>query len=295
MFGYFDYDHPLFRPPSEARSLIFQVTIGCSQNTCRFCGMYKMKTFRVRRPEEIYAEIDCIPLGHRGLVQRVFLGDGDGLVCPQRDLVRVLDRLDETFPNLARVGAYASPHSLKGKTREELLELRQRKLTILYFGLESGDPQTLELAAKGYSPEEMFALCCKAQAAGMKLSVTAILGLAGKSRSREHALATASWINELSPRYFSLLTMFHRHNDNYFQLIDPLTNGEVIEEACLVVRNLHPQRTILRSNHVSNILNLAGSYPKDREKIIVQAEAGLKMASSDPDWFRQVPGYGEVF
>ncbi|HMB16425.1 MAG TPA: radical SAM protein [Pelovirga sp.] len=290
----FSYNEPLFRPPSEARSLIFQVTIGCSQNTCGFCGMYKMKRFSCRPLSDILAEIESIPAVYRPQIQRVFLGDGDGLVYPQDDLIRVLDGLAQTFPNLARVSAYASPNSLTTKTIADLAELRRKKLRILYFGLESGDPDTLLLADKGFTPEKMLVLCQKAQSADLKLSITAILGLAGRKRSAEHAQATAAWINALSPEYFSLLTMFRRHNDAYFTKIEPLSHGEVLEEALAVVRDLNPPGTILRSNHVSNSLNLAGRYPRDRERIIAQAEAALQQARKNPRWFSEVPDYEET-
>lgn len=293
MFYYFDYEEPVFRPPSEANSLILQATIGCSQNHCGFCGMYKMKRFRIRPVAELIAEMKAVPLHHREHIQRVFLADGDALVYPQEGLTAVLDALAETFPNLARVGIYASPNSLTTKSVEELRVLREKKLRILYFGLESGDAETLKLARKGFHPEEMLSLCRKAQEVGMKLSVTAILGLAGEERSREHAIATAEWVNLLSPEYFSLLTMFRRHNDTYFTSIRPLSNGGIIEEALTIVRRLEPKRTILRSNHVSNILNLEGSYPKDRERIIVQAESALAEARKHPGWSNAVPDYWE--
>jgi hypothetical protein len=146
---------------------------------------------------------------------------------------------------------------------------------------------------KGFDPAEMLALARKAQTAGLKLSVTAILGLAGRRRSAEHAAATAAWINALSPEYFSLLTMFRRHNDAYFHAIEPLSNGEVIAEALAIVQRLHPQKTILRSNHVSNALELSGSYPKDRQRIIAQAEEALAAARRLPQWFHAVPDYAE--
>ena len=168
-------------------------------------------------------------------------------------------------------------------------------MRILYFGLESGDAETLRLIRKGFEPEESLTLCRKAREAGMKVSVTAILGLAGRERSAEHAAATAGWVSALSPEYFSLLTMFRRHNDAYFKLIQPLSNGEVLEEALAVVRGLNPKRTILRSNHVSNILHLAGGYPKDRETIIQQAERALVEGRKHPEWFAQVSDYEEGY
>lgn len=292
---YFSYEEPVFRPPSEARSLILQITIGCSQNQCRFCGMYKMKQFRCRSFADISAEVEVIPIDHRMQYQRIFLADGDALVYPQEELLKILELLNRKFPRLTRIGMYASPRSITTKNIDELAQLRERKVRILYFGLESGDDLTLQLVNKGFSASEMFDLCRKVQAAGIKLSITAILGLAGRERSSEHALATAEWISRLSPEYFSLLTMFKRHNGDYFDLIQPLKNGEIIEEALFVVKNLYPQKMILRSNHVSNILNLAGSYPKDREKIISQAEVALAGAYRHPDWFNCVPDYGEAY
>ena len=293
MYDYFNYDYPLYRPPSEGRSQIFQITLGCSQNSCSFCGMYKTKSFKIRPVAEIRAEIDMIPAAHRTFVQRVFLADGDALVYPQAGLVDILDLLSESFPGLTRVGIYASPNSLRSKSVEELTLLREKKLRILYFGLESGDEETLSAVNKGFSPAEMLELCRKAQQAGMKLSVTAILGLAGQERSRQHARATARWITELSPAYFSLLTMFHRHNDDFLRSISMQTNGGILEEALEIVRHLAPRKTILRSNHVSNILNLAGSYPKDREQLIAQAERALLQAREHPAWFNEIPDYSE--
>ena len=295
MYNYFHYDEPLFRPPSEARSLIFQISLGCSQNHCNFCGMYKMKKFGVRAVEEILAEINSIPLAHRPYIQRVFLADGDALIYPQAGLLVILDVLARTYPRLNRVGAYASPKSLASKSGEELALLQAKKLRILYLGLESGDAETLRQVNKGYEPEQMLALCRKAQQAGMKLSITAILGLAGQARSSEHALATADWINALSPEYFSLLTMFKRHNDDWFRSLKPLTQGEVLEEAVLMLRRLEPRRTILRSNHVSNFLELAGSYPKDRQRLIDSAEAALAEARRRPSWFNTLSDYQEHY
>jgi len=293
--GHLRYDQPLFRPPSEAHSLIFQATIGCSQNHCAFCGMYKTKTFRVRPVAEIVDEIESVAPGQRSYVQRVFLADGDALVYPQRGLELILDALHATFPRLNRVGAYASPRSLTTKSVEELAVLQAKKLRILYFGLESGDPDTLKLVNKGYEPSEMLALCRKAQAADIKLSVTAILGIAGRARTAEHAAATAEWITALSPEYFSLLTMFRRHNDEYFRSITPLSYGEILQEALTMLRQLNPHKTILRSNHVSNFLNLAGSYPKDRERLIETAERAMTEARRNPAWYSEVPDYQEEY
>ena len=295
MMDHFNYDQPLFRPPSEAGSLIFQITIGCSHNSCAFCGMYKMKRFRIRSVDEVLAEINGIPLRYRAQVRRVFLADGDALVYPQQGLEIILAALAQSFPALTRVGAYAPPKSLETKSREELVVLRERKLRILYFGLESGDAETLGKVNKGYEPSEMLELCQKAQDAGIKLSVTAILGLAGRARSAEHAAATAAWVSALSPEYFSLLTMFLRHNDAFLASIEALSYGEILEEAHALLLGMRPQRTILRSNHVSNFLNLAGSYPKDRQRLIDTAAAALAEARRQPAWCAQIPAYSEEY
>ena len=289
------YVEPLFRPPSEARSLIFQITVGCSQNSCTFCGMYKGKRFRVRPVAEIVAEIARIPEIHRLRIDRVFLADGDALVYPFEGLVMILDALATTFPQLARVGSYASPASLAGKKSEELAVLREKRLRILYFGLESGDDETLALINKGFSADGMALHALKAREAGIKLSVTAILGLAGRTRSLLHARSSAEWVNRVNPEYFSLLTLFHRHNDAFVRSLDQCSRRELMLEAREIVTHLHPARTILRSNHVSNFLNLAGSYPKDRERLIADVEAALALAAGRPGFLDSVPEYAEEY
>lgn len=292
---YFDYDEPLFRPPSEAQSVIFQITLGCSQNHCTFCGMYKSKQFHIRPVAAIAAEIARIPVAHRAHVRRVFLADGDALVYPQAGLTEILDLLANNFPNLNRIGAYASPNSLTTKNVAELEVLRSKKLRILYFGLESGDDLTLAAIKKGFTAATMLDHCHTVRSAGIKLSVTAILGLAGAQRSSEHAAATAAWVTELSPEYFSLLTLFHRHNDDFIRSIQQLTRGGILEETLRIVQGLAPGKTILRSNHVSNFLNLAGSYPKDRARLITDVERAIAEARRRPQWYNTVPDYQESF
>ncbi|MDD2501697.1 MAG: radical SAM protein [Geobacter sp.] len=289
------YVEPVFRPPSEARSLIFQITVGCSQNQCKFCGMYKGKQFHLRRVEEILAEITEIPVLYRSGVERVFLADGDALVYPIDGLITILDALQKTFPKLNRIGSYASPNSLTSKTVEQLQLLREKKLRILYFGLESGDDETLQQINKGFDSNRMAELALLARQAGMKLSVTAILGLAGRSRSLEHARATAAWVNRVNPEYFSLLTLFHRHNEPFVRSLEQCNHRELLLEARELLCHLAPQRTILRSNHVSNFLNLAGSYPKDRERLIADLDQAMHRAEQLPGFMDQVPTYEEEY
>lgn len=289
------YVEPVFRPPSEARSLIFQITIGCSQNGCSFCGMYKGKRFRVRPVDEILTEIAEIPAHYRPRVERVFLADGDALVYPQEVLLTILDALATAFPTLNRVGSYASPNSLTTKGLDQLKALREKRLRILYFGLESGDDPTLVAVRKRFTAERMAELALTAREAGMKLSVTAILGLAGRERSLEHARATAAWVNRVNPEYFSLLTLFHRHNEEFVRRLQQCTHRQLMEEAREMLRHLNPARTILRSNHVSNFLNLAGSYPKDRQRLIDDLERAMAEAERYPGFLDAVPEYEEEY
>ena len=289
------YVEPVFRPPSEARSLIFQITVGCSQNNCTFCGMYKGKSFHVRPVQEILTEISEIPAPYRSRIDRVFLADGDALVYPYDDLCTILDALAAAFPGLTRVGSYASPNSLTTKSHAHLLTLRKKRLKILYFGLESGDDHTLQSINKGFDSERMAELALTARGAGMKLSVTAILGLAGAERSLEHARATAAWVNRVNPEYFSLLTLFHRHNDEFIRTLQQCTRRELLLEAREMLLNLQPARTILRSNHVSNFLNLSGSYPKDRERLIADLDAAMRHAALRPGFLDEIPAYQEEY
>lgn len=289
------YVEPLFRPPSEARSLIFQITVGCSQNHCSFCGMYKTKHFHIRPVQEILAEIDEIPVHYRPRIDRVFLADGDALVYPFDGLCTILDALAKAFPGLTRVASYASPSSLTTKNDEELKILRGKRLRILYFGLESGDDETLKSINKGFDSDRMAELALKARGAGIKLSVTAILGLAGKGRSLEHASGTAAWVNRVNPEYFSLLTMFLRHNDDFIRSLEQCTRRELMLEAREMLVHLHPARTILRSNHVSNFLNLTGSYPKDKDRLVEDVDLALRSAARRAGFLDEVPVYDEEY
>lgn len=289
------YVEPVFRPPSEARSLILQITIGCSQNHCTFCGMYKGKRFRIRPLDEMLGEISEIPHHYINRIERVFLADGDALVYPFDNLVAILEHLVETFPRLTRVGSYASPNSLTTKTPEQLRQLREKKLRILYFGLESGDDATLAHINKGFDSNRMAELAIMARNAGMKLSVTAILGLAGKKRSLEHARATAEWINRVNPEFFSLLTLFHRHNEEFVRSLEQCSHRELLMEAREMLQQLSPMKTILRSNHVSNFINLAGSYPKDRERLIADIDRAIMQGERIPGFMDSVPEYQEEY
>jgi len=257
--------------------------------------MYKGKQFRLKPLEEVLAEISSLPPEYRQSVTRVFLADGDALVYPFAGLISILDALADHFPRLARVGSYASPASLTTKDPEQLALLRQKRLRILYFGLESGDDATLARVNKGFSSAEMARQALKARDAGMKLSVTAILGLAGRGRSLIHAEKTAEWVNRVSPEYFSLLTLFHRHNEEFVRSLEQCSRRELMLEAREMVALMEQAVTILRSNHVSNFFNLEGTLPKDRLRLVADIDSALERAARHAGYLDSVPEYTEEY
>ena len=201
------YQGAVIRPPSEASSLIVQVTYGCSNNTCDFCGTYLDKPFGVRPFAEVVDDVIGLPASVRARVRRVFLADGDALALSPRKLHDILDLLHRAFPDLERVSSYANARNLLAKTVDELAGLRENGLDLLYLGLESGDDLTLADIHKGMTVAEQIDGCRLASAAGIKLSVTAILGLAGVARSREHGTATGKALSVIDPEYIGILTL----------------------------------------------------------------------------------------
>ena len=203
-----NYEGRIIRPPNEADSLILQVTVGCSHNRCTFCPAYIEKKFRIKSKEEIFSDIDDAALNTCGDVRRIFLCDGDPLIMKQDLLAEILDRLLLKFPKLLRVGIYANAKSILRKSGEELKGLRQKKLSIVYMGLESGDPQTLEFVKKGATIDNMVDAAARVRNAGMKLNVTVLLGLGGKKRSRVHAKETIKVLNRMEPNHICALTLW---------------------------------------------------------------------------------------
>lgn len=286
------YDEPVFRPPSEASSLILQATIGCSHNRCAFCYMYKTKRFRVKPWEDLEAEIDAAAVMWPD-TRRIFLADGDAFVLSTGRLERLLDHCRRTFPSLQRVTAYATPQNLFGKSVEEMRRLVSAGLSILYYGVETGDPELLERIDKGASPDEMAEGCLKAREAGFKLSVTVILGLGGRGGSRRHARATADLLGRIQPRYLSALTLMPGGFEGAFLSRMPpgyTPNGPIddIRELGELIDGLETDRCIFRSNHASNYLPLKGTLLKDKERLL--AEIGRALAEPDlylrGEWMR---------
>ncbi len=291
--GLLDYDMPLWRPPSEGRNLIVQATIGCSFNRCSFCSMYRSKQFRARPLDEVFADIERAARAWPE-ASRVFLADGDALVLPVEHLNRILDKLAESFPALARVSSYALPANLIKKSAAELESLVSRKLSLIYYGIESGSHDILKRITKGASPRAMIDGLTKAKSAGLKVSATVILGLGGRARWREHIDATAELASRAAPNYLSTLQLglepmvreeFFRKFGEPFEFQDDA--GILEEQARLIAQLDPPGPVIFRSNHASNALPLAGTLPKDRERLL-QALAAARAGRIPlrPDWAR---------
>lgn len=288
------YEGRLYRPPSEADSLILQATLGCSYNECAFCGMYRDKRFRVRPYEELAREIDWAAEHLGPAVRKVFLADGDALMAKASFLRRVLEHLALRFPSLARVSCYASPQSLQVRSVEELGELRALGLTLHYLGIESGHDAVLERLTKGVDATEMVRVARKAHAAGVQLSTMILLGAGGRALSREHALASARVVNAIQPRFVSTLVMTPvpdtpLHEDAQRGLVDELDPVELAAELRAFVGELELEATIFRSNHASNFLALAGRLPKDKPALLAALDRALAdpaHAPFRPEWAR---------
>ncbi len=287
------YEGSIYRPPSEAYSLIIQATIGCSHNRCTFCSMYKDKSFRIRPVVEILADIDEFK-GRAGSVERVFLADGNALAMKTDDLKRILLKIREVLSECRRVGIYASPRDILRKTDEELAELKQLGLGIAYMGLESGSDEILKNIKKGVTSDEMIQAGKKLKSSGIQLSITVISGLGGKVGWMEHALKSARVLNEIDPDYLGLLTLLvepgtemeKQVDTGSFKLMSPI---EVMKETRMLIENLKLSNCVFRSNHASNYFALAGTLPKDRQRLLHDIDDALKMEYDYKDeYFRRL-------
>ena len=274
------YEQPLFRPPSEAYSLILQATIGCSHNACSFCSMYKGKKFRVRSLAELEEDIRQAKERY-GYVEKVFLADGDALAMETEHLLAVLGMVREGFPQVQRISLYAGPKSILAKSEDELRSIREAGASLAYFGLESGDDEVLQAVKKGATSDEMAQAGKKIQQAGIDLSVTMILGLGGRARWREHALATAKIASEINPKFLAALTLMV---DKRTPLGKKVAKGEFVvptaEESLLelkvLIENLKVDNCLFRSNHASNYFAVGGTLPGDRKSMVAAIERALR-------------------
>ena len=285
------YFGSVYRPPSEARSLIVQVTYGCSHNTCAFCSMYKAKKFTLRPMEEILEDFRLARQAY-SKVGRIFLADGDALIRPAVDLERILEVIGELFPECERVTCYASPSSIHKRTPEELKRLRERNLTMVYRGLESGCDEVLKRMRKGHTAADIVAAGQKINAAGIDLSVTAISGLGGVELWREHAMDTAAALSAMKPAYIGLLTLmvepgtplYDWVEKGQFQLLD---SHQVLEETALLVAQLDCEGAVFRMNHASNYLTLKGTLNEDKQALLKRIHSAMSGRTDlRPEYFR---------
>ena len=270
------YDMPLYRPPSEGENLIVQATLGCSFNQCSFCAMYRSKHY-VERPLDAV----CADIRHAAAdwpdAHRVFLADGDALALPTEHLLAILRELAAALPRLTRVSCYATPGNIQRKSAGELALLREHKLNLLYFGIESGSDLILKKITKGATQRRMAEVLHKAHASGMKVSATVILGLGGDTHSDEHIDGTIALLNSAPVTYLSTLQLyldesiveeFHRKYGEPFEMPDDLA---ILKEQERLISGLNPPHPVIfRSNHASNALALAGNLPRDKEKLLRQ-------------------------
>ena len=286
------YDFPLWRPPSEGDNLIIQATLGCGFNGCTFCSMYKVKEYQERPLAMVFADIEQAARVWPQ-ASRVFLADGDAYGLPTEALLAICGKLQQCFPALTRVSAYATPFNLLKKSADEIQSLKAAKLSLVYVGIESGSDLILKKIAKGTSKVMAQGLAHAAEA-GLKVSATVITGLGGKTHWQEHVDATADLLNQVPVTYLSTLQLgleeevaprfFERFGEPFVWQDD----AGVLEELARLVERLDPPRPVIfRSNHASNALPLAGTLPKDRDKVLAQIELARSGGRGlRPEWLR---------
>ncbi|MFZ0242840.1 MAG: radical SAM protein [Desulfobacterales bacterium] len=263
------YEGNIIRPPSEANSILLQVTVGCSRNKCTFCGTYRGERFRIKSDDVIMGDI-AFAAQYCRQQRRVFLCDGDALIIPQRRLLAILTAIRQQLPWVTRVGTYANAKSLKMKSNAELEELNSHGLGIAYMGLETGDDVTLKNIDKGATAAEMIDMGRKARAAGLKLSVTVLLGIAGRDRSAIHARETGRVLSAIDPEYVGALSLMlipgtplcHDFDAGRFELLAPV---ETLQELRTMIEHTHLSRGLFHANHASNYLPIRARLPRDRE------------------------------
>lgn len=287
------YEETLYRPPSEAESLILQATIGCSYNRCTFCAMYRNKRFRVRPIDELRAEIAWAAKSLPP-VRKVFLADGDALVAKPAFLLQVLTELRASFPDLRRVSCYASPQALQIRSVDDMRALREAGLDLYYLGVESGDDRVLARLEKGVDAAEMIRVAAKATEAGVAISTMILLGAGGRAGSMDHARESARVISAIRPRFVSTLVMTPVEGTPLWDEaergnVDELDPLELTRELREFVAGLELTGSVFRSNHASNFLPLAGTLPKDKARILAELDGVLarpERARFVPDWMR---------
>jgi radical SAM superfamily enzyme YgiQ (UPF0313 family) len=275
-----DYQGIIIRPPSEANSIILQVTTGCSHNKCTFCGTYKGVRFRIKAESIVEKDIE-FAARYCKRQRRVFLSDGDPLIIPQARLLTLLNIIRQRLPWVTRIGMYGNAKSIRTKTLEDLIALHERGLGIIYMGLESGDDVTLKKVRKGVRVSTMVDMGRKVTEAGIKLSVTVLLGLAGPERSDVHAEATGQTLSAMDPNYVGALSLMLLPNtplgrdymEGRFKLMSPM---EMLTELRTIMTHTNLSAGLFHANHASNYLPIKARFPKDKERTIRLIDRALK-------------------
>ena len=315
------YEGMVYRPPSEARSLIIQITIGCRHNQCTFCSMYKDKVFRVRSrepitsglakqagneiehptgfvsnkqsfiEEEIYKDLEEMGLMYAHLPLRIFLADGDALTLDTKQLIEILGWIYQLFPLCQRVTIYGTAGDVLKKSVPELMTLKDAGLSMVYMGAESGSDEILRHIRKGLSAEQMVLAGEMLKEAGIDLSLTLISGLGGRKKLREHAFLSADLVSRIRPEYLGFLTLMLEGDTPMRREIESgemelLRPGEVMEEMKLFLDDVDSEGTVFRTTHASNYLTLRGNLNQDIRKMVLQIEQAMKQQSFRPESLR---------
>jgi radical SAM superfamily enzyme YgiQ (UPF0313 family) len=282
---------PVIRPPAEANSFLLQVTTGCSANHCSFCGAYLNKPFRIKNEKEIFLDIEQGREDYPD-AKKVFLMDGDALAMKNSQLLPILDRLNDSFCRLSRISSYANGYNITRRTEQELKQLVESKLNLIYIGLESGNQQILDKCDKKSSAQEMLEAVKKADNAGIKSSVIVLLGLGGKEFAAEHEQDTISVLNQMQPRFLSFLSLmlipgtrlYDEHRSGNFKQLDA---DELLRQTYNIVSGLELKKTIFRTNHASNYLPLEGRFPQDKQYLMDTLQKAIAgKVSLRPEFFR---------
>ncbi len=274
------YEGMMIRPPSEANSILLQVTLGCSHNKCTFCGTFREKRFNIKKDDIIFEDIEFAKT-HCLRQNRLFICDGDAMIIPQKRLVKILKRIKERLPWVERVGLYANTKSIGMKTDEQLKELHDLGVKIAYMGLESGDDQILKEIRKSADSAKMIKMGKRLKKSGIKLSITVLLGLGGREKSKIHATETGRVLSAIDPDFVGALTLMllpgTELNDQYergeFKLISP---EEMLEELGLMIAATHLSNGLFHANHASNYLPIRAKLPEDKEKTLELISQALK-------------------
>jgi len=285
------YEGTCIRPPSEAYSILLQVTLGCSHNKCTFCGTYNDKRFGIKDDKIILSDI-LFASKYMTRQDRLFLMDGDVLIIPEKRLMWILDRIKEHLPWVRRVGAYANAKSIKMKSIEDLIELRENGLSILYLGVESGYEETLKKVCKGTSARNLIEMGKKVKEAGIRLSVTVLLGIAGVERTLEHARATGRLLSAMDPNFVGALTvmlvpgtpLYEEFRKGEFQLPD---EKGLLLELREMISHTDLTRGLFFSNHASNYLPVKARLPRGKQEAIDLIDNALRGdIDLKPEWMR---------